>query len=122
MPGRKIRVIAALLVVVLLACGPTPVQVNNSGHESYLSEDYDKALEFYQDAQKRAPESGEPHYNSGNVLYRKEKYEEALQSYDQSLRHARAELRARGFFNRGMRPSNSRTTQRRWRPIRRFCG
>ena len=101
MSNRKILATAALLAVCLLACDPTPAQVNNSGHELYLSGDHTKALESYQEAQERAPGSAEPHYNSGNVLYRTEKYEEALQSYDESLRHAGDELRARGFFNRG---------------------
>ena len=101
MPARGFLVSAAILAACLMACGPTPGQVNNSGHEPYLNGDYAGALESYQDAQGRAPESGEPHYNSGNVLYRTEEYEEALQSYDESLRHAGGELRSRGFFNRG---------------------
>ena len=101
MPGRGVLVATTLLALCLLACGPTPAQVNNSGHEPYLSGDYASALESYQDAQGLAPESGEPHYNSGNALYRTEEYEVALQSYDESLRHSEGELRARGFFNRG---------------------
>ena len=101
MPVRGILVAAALLAACLLACGPTPAQVNNSGHEAYLNGDYASALESYQGAQGRAPKSGEPHYNSGNALYRTEEYEKALQSYDESLRHAGGELRSRGFFNRG---------------------
>ena len=101
MPARGILVSAAILAACLMACGPTTGQVNNSGHEPYLNGDYASALESYQDAQGRAPETGEPHYNSGNVLYRTEEYEEALQSYDESLRHAGGELRSRGFFNRG---------------------
>ena len=101
MPARAILLAVALLSVCLMACGPTPAQVNNSGHESYLAGNYASALETYQDAQHRAPESAEPYYNSGNALYRTEEYEEALQSYDESLRHAGGELRSRGFFNRG---------------------
>ena len=101
MNARAMLVVAAVVAVCLLACGPTPAQVNNSGHEPYLGGDHDSALESYQDAQVRAPESGEPHYNSGNALYRTEEYEEALQSYDESLRHAAGELRSHGFFNRG---------------------
>ena len=101
MTARVILLAVALLSVCLMACGPTPAQVNNSGHESYLGGDYASALETYQDAQLRAPESGEPYYNSGNALYRTEEYEEALQNYDESLRHAGGELRSRGFFNRG---------------------
>ena len=101
MPAREILIVVTFLAVCLLGCGPTPAQVNNSGHGPYLNGDYTSALESYLDAQGRAPESGEPHYNSGNALYRTEEYEEALQSYDESLRHSGGELRARGFFNRG---------------------
>ena len=101
MPAREILIVVTLLAVCLLGCGPTPAQVNNSGHGPYLNGDYTSALESYLGAQGRAPESGEPHYNSGNALHRTEEYEEALQSYDESLRHSGGELRARGFFNRG---------------------
>ena len=101
MNARAMLVIAVVVAVCLLACGPTPAEVNNSGHEPYLGGDHASALESYQDAQVRAPESGEPHYNSGNALYRTEEYEEALQSYDESLRYAAGELRSHGFFNRG---------------------
>lgn len=101
MTDLRVLVAAMLLAASLLACGPTPAQVNNSGHGPYLGGDYAGALKTYQDAQHRAPESGEPYYNSGNALYRTENYEEALQTYDESLRHAAGELRSRGFFNRG---------------------
>ena len=101
MPARAMLVVAAVFVICLMACGLTPAQVNNSGHDSYLGGDYAGALESYQNAQRRAPESGEPFYNSGNALYRTEEYEEASQSYDDSLRHASGELRSHGFFNRG---------------------
>ena len=101
MPARGILVAATIVAICLLACGQTPAQVNNSGHEPYLGGDYASALESYRDAQSRAPKSGEPYYNSANALYRTGEYEEALQSYDEALRHAGGELRARGFFNRG---------------------
>ena len=101
MHARAMLVVAAVFAICLMACGPTPAQVNNSGHEPYLGGDYASALETYQDAQHRAPESGEPHYNSGNALYRTGEYEEASQSYDESLQHAGGELRSRGLFNRG---------------------
>ena len=93
--------VAAALAVCVMACGPTPGQVNNSGHEAYLTGDYGNALELYRDAEGRAPVSAEPYYNTANVLYRMEEYEESLQSYDESLKHAGEELRSRGFFNRG---------------------
>ena len=101
MLDRGILAAAIGLALCLLACGPTPAQVNDSGHGPYLGGDYAAALESYRDAQGRAPESGEPHYNSGNALYRMEEYEDALQNFDESLMHAEGELRSHGFFNRG---------------------
>ena len=101
MLDRRILVAAIGLALCLLACGPTPAQVNNEGHGPYLGGDYAAALESYQNAQGRAPESAEPHYNSGNTLYRMEEYEDALQRFDESLMHAAGKLRSRGFFNRG---------------------
>ena len=96
-------VIAALTVLVLclVACGQTPAQVNNSGHEAYLGGDYAAALDAYNLAQERSPDSGEPYYNSGNAIYRMGEYGDSLQSYDESIRHATGELRSRGLFNRG---------------------
>ena len=91
----------SVLALWVLACGPTPAEVNNSGHEPYLASDYAAALDAYQGAQGTSPESGEPHYNAGNVLYRMGEYEDSLQSYDEALKYAKGELRSSGFFNRG---------------------
>ena len=101
MLDRGILVAVALLALFLLACGPTPAHVNNSGHVPYRNSDLAAALDTYRGAQVRAPESGEPYYNAGNVLYRMEEYQESLQEYDESLKYAESELRSRGFFNRG---------------------
>ena len=101
MSSRALLVAATVLAVWLMACGPTPSQVNNSGHGPYQSGDYAAALEAYQLVLERSPESGEPYYNSGNVSYRMEEYQQSLDIYDESLRFAEGELRARGFFNRG---------------------
>ena len=98
---RGTLVAVAVLALCPLACGPTPAQLNNSGHEPYRNRDFAAALDTYRGAQERAPESGEPYYNAGIVLYRMEEYEESLQEYDESLTYAESELRSRGFFNRG---------------------
>ena len=99
--SRGILLVAAVLALFLMACGSTPGDVNNSGHEPYLGGDYSAALEAYQLAQERSSESGEPFYNSGNVLYRMGEYDKSVEDFDESLRHAEGELRASGFFNRG---------------------
>ena len=98
---KGVLIATSALALCLLACGPTPDQVNNSGHEPYLNGDYATALNAYEGAQGRAPEYGEPHYNVGNALYRMEEYGEALRGYDESLRYGESGLRSRGFFNRG---------------------
>ena len=99
--GRRMLIVLTGIVLCLAACGPTPDQVNNSGHEPYANADYEAALDVYQEAQERAPQSGAPHYNTGNALYRVGKFEGAIQGYDEALKYARDDLRSRGFFNRG---------------------
>lgn len=99
--GRETLIALPAVFLLLAACGPTPDQVNNSGHEPYQNADYEAALEAYQGAWERAPKLGEPHYNAGNALYRLEEFDGALQGYDEALKHARGELRSRGYFNRG---------------------
>ena len=99
--GRRALIVLPAIALCLTACGPTPDQVNNSGHEPYANEDYEAALDAYQEAQESAPHLGEPHYNAGNALYRVGEFEEAIQGYDEALRYARGDLRSRGFFNRG---------------------
>ena len=99
--GRKALITLPAIAILLTACGPTPDQVNNSGHEPYASADYEAALDAYVAARDRVPELGEPHYNAGNALYRMEEVEESLDQYDEALRYARGDLRSRAFFNRG---------------------
>lgn len=99
--GRKLLIVLPAIALCLAACGPTPDQVNNSGHEPYANSDYEAALESYQGAQERAPTLAEPHYNAGNAQYRMGEFEQALQGYDEALKYARDDLRSRGFFNRG---------------------
>ena len=101
MLDRTIIIVLSVCAFCLMACGATPAQVNNVGHEAYLEGDYATALQSYLDAQELASVSGEPYYNVANVLYRMGRYEDSLESYDESIRHANGELRARGFFNRG---------------------
>ena len=89
------------LALLAMACGTTPAQVNESGHDPYLNGDYTAALDAYEDAGELAPEVGEPLYNAGNALYRMEQYDESMAYYDESLRNAQGDVRSRGLFNRG---------------------
>ena len=99
--GRRAFIALPTIAIWLAACGLTPYQVNNSGHDPYASGDYEAALDAYVGARDRVPELGEPHYNAGNALYRMEEVEESLNEYDEALKYARGGLRSRAFFNRG---------------------
>ena len=99
--GRRVLIVLPIVALWLSACGSTPDQINNSGHEPYMSADYEAALDTYERARQRAPRSGESHYNVGNALYRMEEFEESLHGYDEALKYARGDLRSRAFFNRG---------------------
>ena len=99
--GRRTLIALPTAVLLLSACGPSPDEVNNSGHEPYTNADYGAALDAYEAARDRVPEAGAPHYNVGNVLYRTEDFEESLKEYDEALMDATGDLRSRGFFNRG---------------------
>ena len=99
--GRRSLIALAAIAFWLAACGPTPDQINNSGHGPYTSADYETALDAYEGARDLVPNSGEPYYNVGNALYRMEEFEESLKEYDEALKYARGDLRSSGFFNRG---------------------
>ena len=101
MSGRRALIALPAIAIWLTACGPTPDQVNSSGHEPYASGDYEAALDAYGEARDRAPKLGAPYYNVGNVLYRMESFEDSLKEYDDALKYAQDDLRSRGFFNRG---------------------
>ncbi len=101
MLGR--RHLIALLAIVLLsvACGQMPDQINNSGHDPYESGEYASALQAYESARSGAPSAAEPHYNIGNTLYRMGQFDDSINDYDESIRYSTSDLRSRGFFNRG---------------------
>ena len=118
--GRRALIALPAIAICLAACGPTPDQVNNSGHEPYASADYEAALDAYVGARDRVPELGEPHYNAGNALYRMEEIEESLGEYDEALKFARGDLRARSSTE-STRPSRRRSMPRLSRRTRRCC-
>ena len=93
--------LAVSSVLLLVACGPTPARVNDSGHELYRNGDYAAALDNYEEARELSPHTGEPRYNAGTARYRLGMYDEALDDYDDTIRVATGDLRLPAFFNRG---------------------
>ena len=101
MLGRRHLIALLPVVVMLMACGQMPDQINNSGHDPYASGEYDSALEAYESARSGVPTAAEPHYNIGNTLYRMGQFDGSINGYDESLKYATSDLRSQGFFNRG---------------------
>lgn len=101
MLGLRYLIALPAVVLLLMACGQMPDQVNNSGHDPYASGDYAAALEAYESARNGVPTAAEPHYNIGNTLYRMGQFDGSINDYDESLRYATGGLRSKGFFNRG---------------------
>ena len=101
MLGLRHLIALTAVVLLLMACGQMPDQINNSGHDPYASGDYAAALEAYESARDGVPTAAEPHYNIGNTLYRMGQFDGSINDYDESLKYATNDLRSRGFFNRG---------------------
>lgn len=93
--------LAAIIVLLLAACGPSAARYNNEGNEKFTAGEYDAALDDYTAAEREAPDLAEPYYNAGNALYRQENLEKAEAQLNQSLRTADDELAQRGYYNLG---------------------
>ena len=119
--GRKALIALPAIALLLSACGPTPDQVNNSGHGPYANADYSAALDAYETSRDRVPRAGEPRYNVGNALYRMENFEESLEEYDEALKYAKGDLRSRGSSTEATRPFERSSMRMLSRRTRRCC-
>ncbi len=108
--GEKLRRIYLIIGVIALVLGVfLPVsawaEVNrsklNKGLEAYRQEQWDEALNYFQDALLDDPENPLLHFNVGAVLYKKEKYEEALQSFQKALATEDVQLQEKAYYNIG---------------------
>jgi Ca-activated chloride channel family protein len=59
-------------------------KLNEQGNKAFQNKEYDKALEFYKNAQVESPESPEIHFNIGNVLLKEQKYDDAIQEFEKA--------------------------------------
>ena len=92
---------AFIVAMVVVACDRAGPQANNLGNEALADQDYQAALESYQQAQQEVPGLAEPLYNSGNAYYRQQEFPSAQESYQQGLLDADDNLTQRGVFNMG---------------------
>ncbi len=73
----------------------------NAGNRDYGRGRYDQALQKYQDAQIKDPESPVVQYDLGNALSRTQKADDAQEAYRKAVRAADPGLRSRAWYNLG---------------------
>jgi len=73
----------------------------NEGNNKYNEENYEEALNSYQDALLDDPQNAIAHFNRGDALYKLEKYDEAIEEYQKSLTGKDIELEAKTHYNIG---------------------
>jgi tetratricopeptide (TPR) repeat protein len=71
------------------------------GIDAYDEGQWDKSLQYFQDALLDAPQHPIGHYNVGQALYKKQQYEEALKSYQEALNTDDLALREKIYYNMG---------------------
>ncbi len=96
-----------LWLMLVLAAGAFPLRAEVSQSKlkkalkAYQQEQWDEALNAYQDALLDDPENPVLHFNIGDVLYKKEKYEEALQSFQKAIATKDVALQEKVYYNLG---------------------
>ena len=73
------------------------------GNEFYRKQQFDKAVEAYQQALTKNPKSGIANFNAGNATYRQNKFDEALSSFDNTINNATDKnLQQQAYYNKGV--------------------
>lgn len=73
----------------------------NEGNEKYSEEQYEEALNSYQDALIDDPQSSIAHFNRGDAFYKMEKYDQALEEYQKALSAKDINMEAKIHYNIG---------------------
>ncbi len=69
--------------------------------QAYRKEDFEKALQFYQEAQTRNPDSDTLAYNLGNTLYKLGRYQDAAGQFGKIMENDSTTLSPRTIYNMG---------------------
>ncbi|MDP3980638.1 MAG: tetratricopeptide repeat protein [Chlamydiota bacterium] len=71
------------------------------GNESFHKEQYDDALNHYNDAQLEAPALPEIYFNMGDALYQMKKYDEAVDAFNKSIERSDGTIDSAAYYNIG---------------------
>ena len=106
--GRKKEALRILLLGMLFATNlstaamAAPVFKDiHDGNMLYKEREYEGAMQKYQRAVEKQPNSDIINFNLGTVLYRLKKYPEALEHFQKSLLTDNKDLKAKTYFNLG---------------------
>jgi Ca-activated chloride channel family protein len=94
----------ALLLCSLLnpVLADSPRKLVAQGNRSYGREEYERAVEYYEKASVRAPESPIVAFNMGNAFYRKDEFAAAREHYGKAaLKAENLSLEAKAWYNTG---------------------
>jgi len=73
------------------------------GNEFYRKQQFDKAVEAYQQALSKNPKSGIANFNAGNATFRQNKFDEALSAFDNTINNsADKTLQQEAYYNKGV--------------------
>jgi len=73
----------------------------NEGNDKYNEEQFEEALNSYQDALIDDPQSAIAHFNRGDAFYKMEKYDQALEEFQKALSAKDIKLEAKTHYNIG---------------------
>lgn len=101
----RIKEFSFVILILLTLQNSLLAEVSQSkikkGIEAYENEQWDEALNYFQDALLDDPENPGLQFNIGSVQYKKQKYEEALQSFEKALLTKDVKLQENTYYNLG---------------------
>jgi Ca-activated chloride channel family protein len=104
LPQRKqswLLVLALMLFMLPMRLWADVGNDVNQGNRNYTNRRYEQALQKYQDAQIKSPDSAVVQYNLANALHKLGKFEEADAAYHRTLKANNPRLSAKAWYNLG---------------------
>lgn len=98
------RPIFIIVLVFFLSGGAAAedyVSLNEKGNDAFSEKKFEKALEYYHNAEIEKPETPKIQYNHANTLLETGRFEEAVEKYNDALKTDDVSLQSRIHYNTG---------------------